>query len=274
MGLDNTSHSPTDSPIGDLAYLSRSEHRIQTLLALTEHPWSRDELCTLTDVSSSTMRRTLDRFEDRIWIRKDGHQYEATRLGETVATGIEDLLARVETERRLRDVWHWLPDALGELPVETWSELTITTADPDLPYHPVNRFESLLRETTTVRFLRPEVALMDPCFETLYRRLDDGVDVTLIDRPTCHAYFISTYPDRCSEMIQRDNFTVLEHDDLPPYGTGLLDNRVAISCYERERGTVNALIDTDAPAVRGWAESIFERYRADARPLDPEPVAE
>jgi predicted transcriptional regulator len=274
MDLDNTKHSPSDSPIGDVAYLSRSEHRVPTLAALTESPRSRAELCELTDVSSSTMRRTLDQFEDRIWVRKDGRQYAATRLGETVAAGVEELLVRVETERRLRDVWHWLPDEFGDLSVDTWSELTITTADPDLPYHPVNRFESLLRETTTVRFLRPEVALMDPCFDTLYRRLDDGVDVTLIDRPTCHAYFISTYPERCSEMLKRDNFTVLEHDDLPPYGTGLLDDRVAISCYERERGTVNAVIDTDSPAVREWAESLYERYRADARPLDPDVVAE
>ena len=274
MDVDIMSHSSADSPIGDVAYLSRSEHRVPTLVALTERPRSRAELCELTGVSSSTMRRTLDQFEARIWVRQDGHQYAATRLGETVAAGVEDLLARVETERRLRDVWHWLPDALRDLSVDTWSELTITTADPDLPYHPVNRFESLLRETTTVRFLRPEIALMDPCFDTLYRLLDDGVDVTLIDRPTCHAYFISTYPDRCSEMLRRDNFTVLEHDDLPRYGTGLLDDRVTISCYGRERGTVNALIDTDAPAVREWAESMYERYRSDAEPLEPGAVAE
>ncbi|WP_226008232.1 helix-turn-helix transcriptional regulator [Natrinema salinisoli] len=257
-----------DSPIVDIAYLARAEHRVPTLVALTKRPRSRSELCELAGVSSSTIRRTLDEFDDRFWIRKDGYQYVATRLGEAIASGMEDLIERVETERKLRHVWHWLPDAISEFPVEMWSELTITVAEPDAPYRPVKRFELLLRETTTLRFLRPEVALMDLCFDVLYQLIDEGVDMTLIDRPECHMYFISTYPDRSSEMIQQDNFTVLEHDDLPLYGIGLLDDSVTISCYEKNSGTVHALIDTDAPAVREWAKSVYETYRAGARPVE------
>ena len=220
------------------------------------------------------MRRTLDEFDNRLWIRKDGNQYVATRLGEAIAVGMEDLIERVETERGLRAVWHWLPDAIGELPFETWSELTITVADPDAPYCPVRRFESLLQNTTTLRFLCPEVGLMDLCFDVVYQRVEDGVDMTLIDRPECHAYFLSTYPDRSSQMVQRDNFTILEHDDLPSYGIGLLDDCVAISCYERGSGTVHAVIDTDAPAVREWAESTYESYQREARSHTLESVAE
>ncbi|SDQ48836.1 helix-turn-helix transcriptional regulator [Natronobacterium texcoconense] len=274
MGVDNARHYPSDSPTGDIAYLARSEHRIPALVALTERPRSRSELCELTGVSSSTMRRTLDEFDDRVWIRKDGYQYLATRLGEAIAAGMEDLIERVETERKLRDVWDWLPDEISELSTEAWADLTVTTAEPDAPYRPVNRFESLLRTTTTLRFLRPEVALMEPCLDLLYRLIDDGVDVTLIDRPNCHTYFLSTYPDRSSEMLQQDNFTVLEHDKLPQYGTGLLDERVAISCYEQDSGTVQAVIDTDVPVVREWAESVYESYTSDARPVDPQQIVE
>lgn len=46
---------------------------------------------------------------------------------------MEDLLERVETERKLRDVWNWLPDEVGDFPVETWTDLTVTVADPDPP---------------------------------------------------------------------------------------------------------------------------------------------
>ncbi|WP_254767198.1 helix-turn-helix transcriptional regulator [Salinilacihabitans rarus] len=274
MGTDDIEHYPDDSPTGDIAYLARSRHRIPTLVALTERPRSRPELCELTGVSPSTMRRTLDEFEDRIWIRKDGYQYLATRLGEAIAAGVEELLERVETERKLRDVWHWLPDEVGAFPIETWADLTVTVAEPDVPYRPVNRFESLLRETTTLRFLRPEVALMEPCLDALYRVVDDGVDVTLIDRPNCHTYFFSTYPERSSEMLQRENFTVLEHEDLPPHGIGLLDERVTISCYEQDSGTVQALIDTDVPAVREWAQSVYDRYTPEARPVEPGQIPE
>ncbi|MHC3436961.1 helix-turn-helix transcriptional regulator [Natrialbaceae archaeon A-gly3] len=274
MVLGNTQHYASDSPVGDVAYLTRTEHRITALIALTERPRSRSELCELTGVSSSTMRRTLDEFNDRTWVRKDGYQYVATRLGEVIASGMEDLLERVETEQKLRDVWHWLPDEVGEFSIETWAELTVTVAEPDRPYQPVNRFESLLREVSTVRYLRPEVALMEPCFDVLGQLIDEGVDVTLIDRPSCHTYFLSTYPERSRELLGQDNFTVLEHDELPPYGVGFLDERVVVSCYEHDSGTVQVVIDTDVPAVREWAQSVTERYEPDARPIEPRQLLE
>ncbi|MBZ6494758.1 MarR family transcriptional regulator [Haloterrigena longa] len=258
------------SPIDDIAYLARSHHRVPALVALTERPRSRSELCELTGVSSSTIRRTLDEFEDRIWIRKDSYQYTATPLGEVIASGMVDLIERVETERKLRDVWHWLPDVVSEYPLETWAAMTVTVADPDAPYRPVNRFESLLEGTDELRFVRPEIALMEPCFDVLWHQVDAGVDVVLVGRPHSHTYFLSTYPERSGEMMQRDNFTVLEHDDLPSHGISVLDERVAISCYERDSGTVQALIDTDAAAVREWAQSVFETYTAEAQPVDPQ----
>lgn len=269
MGRDNIIHWDTGSSIGDIAYLARSQHRIPTLVALTERPRSRSELCELAGVSSSTMRRTLEEFETRIWIRKDGYRYAATRLGEAIASEMEHLIEQVETERKLRHVWRWLPQEVGEFTIETWSELTVTVAEPDAPYRPVNRFKSLLQETNELRFVRPEIALMEPCFDVLLRLIDEGVDVLLVDRPDSHSYFFSTYPERSHEMLERENFTVLEHDDLPPHGTGLLDEHVAISCYERDSGTVHALIDTDVPTVREWAQSVYDTYASDARPVEP-----
>ncbi len=265
---------PSDSPIGDVAYLARSEHRVPALVAVTDRPRSRSELCELTDVSSSTIRRTLGEFEDRSWIRKEGYRYTATRLGEAIAAGMTELLELVETERKLRDVWEWLPETVGECPVETWTELTVTVAEPDSPYCPVNRFESLLSRTSELRFLRPEVALMEPVLDELFGLVDDGAAVTLVDRPSCHTYFISTYPERSSAMLSRDNFTVLEHEGLPPYGIGLLDDCIVISCYERASGTVQAVIDTDVPAVGEWAESVYASFESDARPLEPSSLEE
>lgn len=263
-----------DSPVGDIAYLARSEHRVETLNALTDRPRSRAELCELTGVSTSTIRRTLREFEDRTWIRMEGYQYVATRLGEAIASGMDDLIDLVEAERKLRDVWHWLPDEVSGFTIETWSEMTVTVAEPDSPYCPVNRFKSLLQKTNTFRFLHPEVALMEPCMEVLFRLIQDEVDITLIDRPSCHTYFFSTYPERSSEMVNRDNFTVLEHDELPSYGIGLLDDKVVISWYKQDSGTVQALIDTDVPSVHEWAESMYASFEGEARPPTAESIVE
>jgi len=269
MGHDSIPHQNTESPMGDIAYLARSEHRVPTLVALTERPRSRSELCELAGVSSSTIRRTLDEFEDRIWIRKDGYQYTATRLGEVIALAMEDLIEQVETERKLRDIWHWLPDEVSEFTTETWEAMVVTVAEPDAPYRPVDRFESLLEETNELRLVRPEIALMEPCFEVLVQLIDEGVDVVLVARPESHTYFLSTYPERSVNMMQQDNFKVLEHDGLPSCGTGLLDERVVISCYEQDSGTVHVLIDTDVAAVREWGHSVCETYVSEAQPVEP-----
>lgn len=261
-------------PLDDIEFLARSKHRVTALAALARRPQSRADLLEMTEASASTIGRTLREFEERRWIEKDGHQFEATQLGGFVAAGMRELIERMETEQQLRDVWQWLPTQASGFTIEMASDAVVTVAGADDPYGPVRRFESLFRDTTTLRFLRPEVALMDLCFDILYRRVEDGVDMTLIDRPECHTYFLSTYPNRSSKMVQRDNFTILEHDDLPPYGIGLLDDCVTISCYEQGSGTVHAIIDTDAPAVREWAESTYESYRREARPHTLESVAE
>ena len=274
MQRDRPKHRTPDSPFGDIAYLWRSEHRILALVAMAERPRTRAELGEVTGVSSSTIRRTLNEFEDRVWITRDGSQFAATRLGEAIAVGAQELIDRVETERTLREVWHWLPEEVSEFPIETWSDLTVTVADRDVPYRPVKRFESLLSEASTVRYLRADIALMDPCLDVLARRADAGIDVTLIDRPTSHAYFLSTYPERSRELMGRENVTILEHDDCPRCGIGLLDDRVVISCREQDCGTVQTVIDTDAPAIREWAESTYTAYESDAPPLEPHRLVE
>lgn len=257
----------TDSPIHDIAFLSRADHRIPALIALAERPRSRAELCELTGVSSSTIRRTVGEFETRNWVRKEGYQYVTTRLGEFVAAGMGELIDRFEVERRLREVWEWLPAAVSQFTIENRSNMTVTVAEPDSPYRPVNRFRALLEETEGFRFLRPEVALMEPCFDVLVRLMEDGADITLVDRPSCHTYFLSTYPEQSAAMLERENFTVLEHEDLPPYGVGLLDGVVVISSYEADSGTVQAVVDTTGTAVREWAESTYEKFEGEARPL-------
>lgn len=61
---DNMAHQRAESPIGNIAYLARSQHCVPTFVALTDRPRSRSERCELAGVSSSTIRRALDEFED------------------------------------------------------------------------------------------------------------------------------------------------------------------------------------------------------------------
>ena len=70
----------------------------------------------------------------------------ATTLGESITSGMEYLLERVEAERKVRNVWHWLPDDVIEFTIEMSSETTVAVADHDAPYPPIGRFRSLLQD--------------------------------------------------------------------------------------------------------------------------------
>ena len=274
MALDDMRYCETDSAIGDVAYLTRSEHRVQTLVSLTERPRSRSELCEQTGVSSSTIRRTLGEFEDRRWVRKDGYKYVATRLGETIASGIETLLARVETERALRDVWQWLPNEALEFAVDATAETTVTLAEYDSPYRPVNRFRSLLVESSQFRFVGVDISVLEPCREPFRRQVLDGMEAEVIDPPEAASYITATYPELCTEILESGNMTALVHDDLPSYGVGLFDDRIAIVGNDLDSGAVKVLIDTDTPVAREWAESVYASYREEAQPFEPRQIVE
>ena len=265
-------HYRRNSPIGDVSYLTRSEHRVPTLVALTERPRSRSELCELTGVSSSTIRRTLAEFEDRSWIRKEGYQFEATSLGASIASGTKDLLERVEAERKLRDVWHWLPDDVIEFAIETSSETTVTVSDHDAPYRPIGRFRSLLQTADQFRFLGVDIALLEPCREEFRQRILDGMRAEIINPPNAARYVLSTYPELCADILESGNLNPLVHDDVPSYGLSFFDDRIAVNDYDPNRAGVEVVIDTDAPTAREWAESVYTTYKAETRPLEHEQI--
>ena len=100
------------------------------------------------------------------------------------------------------------------------------------------------------------------------------MEVEIIDPPSVARYMVSTYPERCTDLLERDNMTVLLHDDVPSYGLCLFDEKIAICVYNPNGGGLKVLIDTDAPEAYQWAESVYTSYKADARPLEPHAILE
>ena len=250
----------TSPPLDDIEFLARSDHRVTVLAALARRPQSRADLLAMTGVSQSTIGRTLRAFENRHWIRRDGQYYEATQLGVFVAAGMQELIDRVETEQALRDVWQWLPSEASGFTIEMISDALVTVAEADNPYRPVDRFMSLLRETDQFRFVGFALALLEPCKDELCQRIIDGMYTEIIDPPSVVNHIRSAYPEQFAAALESGNLTVRVHDDLPSYGVGIFDDRVAISGYDPTSGTVTVLIDTDAPEAREWAESIYTAY--------------
>lgn len=260
--------------LDDIEFLVRSDHRVTALLALARRPQSRADLLVMTGVSQSTMGRTLREFDARHWIRREGAHYEATQPGVFVASVVDDLIEDLETELLVRDVWRWLPGESSGFTVEMCADAVVTIPDVENPYRPVNRFRSLLEETERFRFAGFDVALLDPCRDELCKRIVDGMDAEIIDPPGVVQHIRSTCPEQFEETLASGNLTLHLHHDLPSYGVGLLADRVVVSGYDPNCGTVQVLLDTDEPDAREWAESVFETYRREKPTVALEPAVE
>lgn len=262
------------SPLEDVEYLARSDHRVTVLVSLARGPRTRAELLDRTGVSQSTMGRTLREFEDRNWVRRDGPYYRATQPGIFVACAVADLIERIDTERQLRGLWRWLPDADSGFSIEMCLDAVVTVAEADDPYRPVNRFRSLLDGTDSFRFAGFDLALLEPCRDELCGRIVDGMRAEVIDPPNVVRHIRTNYPEQFAETLASGNLTLRLHDDLSPYGVGILDDRTVVSGYDPDSGAVQVLIDTDSPDARAWAESTLQTYRREVPTIALEPLVE
>ncbi|MFC4987416.1 helix-turn-helix transcriptional regulator [Saliphagus infecundisoli] len=253
-----------ESTLDDIRFLVDSENRVDALTALREGPCDRDELQATTGASAPTVGRILGDFEERGWVRRDGHEYELTKPGAYVAEHFMTFFDRMHTERRLRDIWQWLPSEMNGFTLEMVAEGVVTVVEPGDPYGPANRCASLYRETDQLRGF--DAALTAPHhFEELYHQVIDGMDTKIIFPPTVSENIASTYPQKASEVLESDSFTLWLHDDIPLYRVLIFDDCIGIGGYDADSGVLQVYVDTDAPEACAWAESTFESYRREAR---------
>ena len=258
------------TPLEEIEFLARSDHRVGVLDALAGQPCDRDDLRVATGASSPTMGRILGDFEDRRWIVRDGRTYELTRLGEFVASRFTDLRKAMETERELRDVVPWLPREMDGFTVDMFADATVSYPGPGYPYQPVERVTRLIEDAESMRGFGTTV-VKSSNLEAACRAILDGMAFEFIYSPPVFERIVAWNPERVAEADACGNCATFLHDSLPDgdwCGLGIYDDRVGICCHDLETGMLKAVVDTDSPAALAWAESVYERYRAEARPLD------
>ena len=255
--------------LDDIRFLVDSSNRVDALNALHEEACDRDGLQATTGASAPTVGRILEDFEKRGWVSRDGHKYELTKPGAYVAEHFSTFTDRMNTERRLRDIWQWLPGEVNGFTLGMLTGANITVVEPGNPYGPANHCASLYRETDRLRGF--DAALTAPHhFEELYNQVVDGMNAEIIFPPTVSEDIASTYPQKASEVLESDSFTLWLHDGLPLNRVLIFDDCVGIGGYDGDSGVLQVYVDTDTPEAREWAESTFESYRQEARSLIPD----
>jgi predicted transcriptional regulator len=255
--------------LDDIEFLVSSAHRVGVLDTLYEHPCDRTALRATTGASSPTMSRILADFEDRHWIEREGRTYQLTGLGEFVVDQFQEFVDAMTVEQRLRDVSPWLPYELDGFSVNLLTDAVVSYPGPGYPYEPLDRHIQLVESTETLRGFGM-VLLKSSILEYHFDCVFDGLECEIIYPPDVFETMLSWNATTITDAVAQDNYTVFLHDDLPNSewcGICITDDRISICCYEPDTGMLRSLVDTGAPQAYTWGESIFEHYRAEARPL-------
>ncbi|WP_411963937.1 helix-turn-helix transcriptional regulator [Haloferax sp. YSMS24] len=236
------------------------------LEALLDGPLDRRGIEAHLDVSKATSHRFTQWLETTGLGERIDHRLQLTGRGEAVAEELLRFEANVRTARRLTPLLDVICDDHDEFLVEPFVDATVTIADPEDPYRPVERFIELVQESRTFRgFNTTHMAPL--VLGEFHQQMFGETETEIIYLPTIVEKLFETYPERAREAIERGHLTLRTRDDLP-YGLALFDERVGIGGYDASTGLMQVFVDTDAPIARQWGERVYDSIRADSESLD------
>lgn len=266
MGL---SLEALDPPLDDIAYLSRSNHRVRVLSELARESATRGDLRDAIDVSQPTLGRILDGFEERGWLTETDRRYALTPFGRLVAEEFEALMETVETIQQLRELVPRLPLDHLDFDLRLLADARITTpSESDATAH-VRREEKLARQAKRISFFCNSA---HPYTVEVYRHrvVEEGqhLDAVIAADAMEAASADPTMRDHLRDILESDRSTIYRYEGHVPVMVGLMDETATIAPLD-EAGVSCGLIETENDTIREWVEETIEAYRAEAHEVTP-----
>lgn len=236
------------------------------LEALLKEPLDRREIEERLAVSRATSHRYTQWLNEQEFAKKADGRFKLTWRGKVIAEEVLRFEANVRTAHRLTPLLNAVCDDHREFVVEPFVDATITVAESNDPYRPVERFIELVNRSETFRgFNTTHMAPL--VLGEFHQRVFDEIDTEIIYLPHIMEKLFETYPERAREAIDRGDLTLRTRDELP-YGLAIFDDRVGIGGYDETTGFMQVFVDTDAPIGYEWAERVYASIRADSKPLE------
>ncbi|MFB6120743.1 MAG: helix-turn-helix transcriptional regulator [Halobacteriaceae archaeon] len=251
----------------DVAFLTRSAHRVTVLRELADGPRTRTDLVDATGASRVTVGRILGDFTDRNWAVRDGDTYRVTPLGRLLAEDLSRLLDSAAVGRRFRDVLGLLPTDAIDVDFRAFADATVTEADPADPTAPARRYASVMADADAVRVLsrtakpaairhhREAVSESEQSFAVVHAERSLSAIAT---DPEMRAWLRDIAASGQGEHFRTDRAV--------PVDLMIADETVVLMLSD-EDGTRPAVVESDDETVRAWAVEMFEAHRADATPV-------
>jgi predicted transcriptional regulator len=236
------------------------------LEVLLDEPLDRREIEARLGVSRATSHRYTQWLDEQGLVEKADGRFQLTWRGAVIAEEVLRFEANVRTAHRMTPLLDAVCEDHRDFILEPFVDATITVAEPDDPYKPIERFVALAGDSDSFRgFNTTHMAPL--VLGEFHQQVFEGIDTEIIYLPHIVEKLFETYPERAQEAVESGHLALRTRDELP-YGLALFDERVGIGGYDDETGLMQVFVDTDAPIAREWAERVYASVRADSNPLD------
>lgn len=252
------------SSIDDIAFIARSDHRIDVLTELADGDRTRQELRDATGIIQPTLGRVLNGFDDRDWIQKNGSAYSLTPFGSVLVEQFEEMVAVVETMRLFRGASHHLPLDEMDFDLRRFGYARITTPTTTDAMAHLRREEELAEGAASIRHLcssafpphiktyRDRILDSGQRFEAVITA--DALDAAGADRETA---------ELVRDIARADTATIYRYDGPVTYQLGIHDDTAIIVPLD-DTGAPCAVIETEDDVIREWVTGELDAYRSRA----------
>ena len=236
------------------------------LETLRGKPMDRREIEEALDVSKATSHRFTQWLFEQGYVEKVDGRFQLTGRGQTVADEVMRFEANIRTADRMAPLLDVVCEDHQEFVVEPFVDARVTTAEADDPYRPVERFISLVGESSMFRgFNTTHMAPL--VLGEFHQQVFEETETEIIYLPSIVEKLVETYPEQAREAVERGHLTLRTRDELP-YGLAIFDECVGIGGYDERTGQMQVFVDTESAIAREWAERVYASVRADSEPLE------
>lgn len=270
---------PSDA-LEDIAYLARSENRVNVLEALSTRAFPRRELGERTGTSRTTLGRVLTEFEERGWAERtpDGN-YVATAAGEHLAAQFWPLVESVETLQAFEDVIGLLPTeelSIGPsnevtIGLHHFSDASVQRPQGNQPLDVSDYLADLVREATTFSAL---------AFVAAPRRMNEAIRDGIRSGQLTHEGVyagglidhLREHPEKgpSPDDLDADNLRLYRYRERIPCQLFVFDETVVIENSQVDGIESGTFLETSNETVRAWALEVIDRYIEASEVVRPE----
>jgi predicted transcriptional regulator len=258
----NERMTDSERAIETIEFVARSTNRVQLLETLYESSGAtRSQLRDALPASRTTVTRNLDGLVEHGLVREvDGH-YELTPGTDTVVDGFRSLAVDVETRSRLHPFLRWVDRDTFDVDLSALDDANVIVAEPGDPWAMVNAHVSRIRQSTDLTAAIPVTGLH--AYEAVHETVvEQAGSVEVIATPDVVETFFEDpeYVQLTADLVDADRFDLYRTTADVPFYVGVLDDVVQVGVDEA--GEPRALVESDDPAVRDWAQArleVFER---------------